>query len=102
MIGRRRVEEVGILTFTEHVAWMGIRPADARCAAWLGHLIWRLRDRDGCGGQQAAGGGSGQDIPTRELTHDFSPFWRISPAGVGSRCLNGSAMVVSFRSAARK
>jgi hypothetical protein len=70
-VGGRRVQHVRILSFADHVAWDGIRAADAWLPARLERPIRRLRHR---GAQHAAGDdGSRKNVPSRELAHCFLP-----------------------------
>src|ERR1700722_14154901 len=78
-IGRRRVEEVWILSLARHVAWDGIGAADAGRPARLGNLIGGLSRRGGqCGPRDHSGR---EKIASREFTHRSLPLAvRLPPA----------------------
>jgi hypothetical protein len=71
-IGRRRIEEIRILSFPGHVSRDRIRAADPGRPAGLRNLIGGANSgcaekrarADGCAGQKIASGRNGHDLPS--------------------------------------
>src|SRR3984957_1359024 len=76
-IGRRRIEEIRILSFPRNVAWDRVRAANARRPARLGSLLGGASG--GCAEKRACADRGRENIPSRELTHHDLPFGVRSP-----------------------